>query len=72
MGGSDGETWATDERRGADRRERDTLERWARRPKSSQALALRCRSYWPVRMRSAPNGDTLPIERDSGDGGQVA
>ena len=23
--------------------ERETLERWARRPKSSQALALRCR-----------------------------
>jgi hypothetical protein len=23
--------------------ERDTLERWARRPKSAQALALRCR-----------------------------
>jgi len=26
-----------------DDRERETLERWARRPKSSQALALRCR-----------------------------
>ena len=26
-----------------DDRERETLERWARRPKSAQALALRCR-----------------------------
>jgi len=26
-----------------DDQERETLERWARRPKSSQALALRCR-----------------------------
>src|SRR4249919_3576683 len=26
-----------------DERERETLERWARRPKSAQALALRCR-----------------------------
>jgi hypothetical protein len=25
--------------------ERETLERWARRPKSAQALALRCRSF---------------------------
>jgi len=40
--------------------ERDTLERWARRPKSSQALALRVGSYWPVRMRSAPTVTSLP------------
>jgi hypothetical protein len=32
--------------------EREMLERWARRPKSSQALALRCRIVWRRLMGS--------------------
>ena len=34
--------------------ERDTLERWARRPKSAQALALRCRIVLECAERCTP------------------
>jgi transposase len=37
--------------------ERDTLERWARRPKSSQALALRCRIVLACADEERTNGD---------------
>jgi len=40
--------------------ERDTLERWARRPKSSQALALRCRIVLACADESAPTVTSLP------------
>ena len=43
MGGSDGSDWTTDAVVVLTDEERETLERWARRPKSAQALALRCR-----------------------------
>jgi len=40
--------------------ERDTLERWARRPKSSQALALRCRIVLACADEERTNVTSLP------------
>ena len=52
--------------------ERQTLERWARRPKSAQALALRCR----IVLACADGGHAIEVaERlgvDRPHGGQVA
>ena len=44
--------------------ERETLERWSRRPKSTQALALRCR----VVLLAAENKNNTHVARDLGTG----
>jgi transposase len=45
-----------------DDEERETLERWARRPKSSQALAFRCR----VVLAAAEERSSTEIAAESG------
>jgi DNA-binding CsgD family transcriptional regulator len=42
--------------------EREALERWARRPKSSQALAFRCR----IVLAAAEGGSTKQIAAELG------
>ena len=42
--------------------ERETLERWARRPKSSQALALRCR----IVLACAEGGSNIEVAQRLG------
>ena len=44
--------------------ERDTLERWAWRPKSSQALALRCRIVLACADEERTNGDIADAPMD--------
>ena len=52
--------------------ERETLERWARRPKSAQALALRCRIVLLCAQPDLTNGEMLPPWGHHANGGQVA
>ncbi len=61
MGGSDGA--ASGDR--ADREEREVLERWARRPKSTQVRALRCR----IGLAASAGENTIDIALDWGAAG---
>ena len=52
--------------------ERETLERWARRPKSAQALALRCRIVLACADGGAEHRDRRAAGVQRIDGRQVA
>ena len=52
--------------------ERETLERWARRPKSAQALAMRCRIVLAAAEGRYNRDIAVELGVPSGDGGQVA
>ena len=52
--------------------ERETLERWARRPKSSQALAFRCRIVLAAAEGRSSREIAAALGCDRHDGGQVA
>ena len=53
-------------------RERETLERWARRPKSSQALAFRCRIVLAAAEGSSSKEIAAELGCNGSDGRQVA
>jgi hypothetical protein len=57
MGGSDGTAGHTDAELVLSDSERDTLERWARRHTSAQALALRCR----IVLACAEGGSNIEV-----------
>jgi hypothetical protein len=52
--------------------ERAVLERWARRPKSAQALALRSKIVLACAEGDGEQGGRGQAGRDAADGGQVA
>ena len=52
--------------------ERSTLERWARRHSSSQAVALRSKIVLAAPRAWPPTPRSLPSWVQSGDGGQMA
>src|SRR5438105_1575815 len=52
--------------------ERETLERWARRPKSAQVLALRCRIVLDAAPRRGGEAVAGPAGHGRGPGGRRA